>query len=214
VYTNAVILWKNSGTYYYNPKDVIVWFGRLNGDQNNNATAFNDIAYGFKLTDSGAAGASAGDIIELVGIVYSTGTGSVFGKTADELTSLISALPPTALESWRSRYGITNLYIDTDNDGLENLGEYAFGGSPIDVGDLGVQPRFEGTNKFIYELVDDTNLTHEVITTTNLVTGGGSISVTLDGSGNSPTRAGFKVYTNTVDTSANGSGFIRLKLSY
>jgi hypothetical protein len=90
VYTNAVILWKNSGTYYYNPKDTIVWFGRLNGDQSGNQTAFNDIAYGFKLTDSGAAGASAGDIIELVGIVYSTGTDSVFGKTADQLAAIIA----------------------------------------------------------------------------------------------------------------------------
>jgi hypothetical protein len=89
VYTNAVIMWKNSGTYYYNPKDVIVWFGRLNGDQSGNQTAFNDIAYGFKLTDSGAAGASAGDTIKLVGIVYSTGTDSVFGRTADQLTSII-----------------------------------------------------------------------------------------------------------------------------
>jgi hypothetical protein len=86
-YSNTIVQWK-SGTTYTNPKDTIVWFARLPVDQSSNGTAFNDIAYGFKLTDNGAAGADAGDIIELVGIVYSTGTDSVFGKTADELTTI------------------------------------------------------------------------------------------------------------------------------
>jgi len=88
-YAGIAVLWKNSGTIYYPPKDTIFWIGRQKVDEWGNQTAFNDIAYGFKLTDNGAAGADAGDVLQLIGIVYSTGTDSVFGKTADQLTSVI-----------------------------------------------------------------------------------------------------------------------------
>jgi hypothetical protein len=81
--------WNNSaGTVFYIPADTVMWIGREIASALNNDTVFNDIAYGFKRTNNGAAGRDAGDIIELVGIVYSTGTDSVFGKTADELTTI------------------------------------------------------------------------------------------------------------------------------
>jgi hypothetical protein len=212
--SDSVVYFKNSGTVHYQPLDAIFWIGRTGADESGNQTSFNDMAYGFKVTDNGNGFADAGDVLELVGIVYSTGTESVFGKTADELTA---ALSQSGYDTWASGFGLSGSDaaddFDYDDDGLVNLGEYAFGASPIDGGDIGVQPWLEGNLKYIYELLDDTDLTHEVITTTDLVNGGGSIPVTLDGSADSPDRAGFQRYTNTVDTTANDAGFLTLEVS-
>ena len=88
LYSYGSCIWNNTAGTFFIPADTVIWIGREIADENSNGTVFNDIAYGFKLTNNGAAGRDAGDIIELVGIVYSTGTDSVFGKTADELTTI------------------------------------------------------------------------------------------------------------------------------
>jgi cephalosporin-C deacetylase-like acetyl esterase len=123
-------------------------------------------------------------------------------------------LPPTALVSWMDDYGITNLYIDTDNDGLKDLGEYAFGGNPTNSDSLGVQPILQDTDglKYIYQVIADTNISHQVATQTNLVNGGGSINVTLDGSGLAADPA-YNAYTNSVDTSVENAGFLQVEIS-
>ena len=93
--TNTVdysIYFTNGSLLYNMPTDTIFWIGRTtaNTEPWANATTFNDIAYGFKISDQGTLGsADTGDSIELVGIVYSTGSDSVFGQTADQLTNLI-----------------------------------------------------------------------------------------------------------------------------
>ncbi|WOO43186.1 hypothetical protein [Rubellicoccus peritrichatus] len=88
------VLFKNSGTIYYAPLDTIFWLGREKDDEFDNQTAFNDMAYGLIITDTDDNGiASAGDVLELVSILYSTGTESVFGKTADQLTAIINFSP-------------------------------------------------------------------------------------------------------------------------
>ena len=103
---------KNSGTVYYNPVDTIFWIGRTKDDESGNDTAFNDMAYGFKVIDNLDGIASAGDVLELVGIVYSTGTDSVFGKTADELTDVVIPSPPPPSEF--IRYDLSLLDNTTD----------------------------------------------------------------------------------------------------
>ncbi len=135
----------------------------------------------------------------------------------ESFESMVFLLSQSAYDTWASGFGLSGPDaaddFDYDDDGLVNLGEYAFGGSPIDGSDLGVQPWLEGNLKYVFELVDNTSLTYAVITTTDLVNGGGSIPVTLDGSGDSATREGFKRYTNTVDTTANDAGFLSLEVS-
>jgi hypothetical protein len=90
LYSYGSCIWNNTAGTFFIPADTVIWIGREIADENSNGTVFNDIAYGFKLTNNGAAGRDAGDIIELVGIVYSTGKDSVFGKTADELTTVLN----------------------------------------------------------------------------------------------------------------------------
>ncbi|MDF7826154.1 hypothetical protein P4B35_19145 [Pontiellaceae bacterium B12227] len=156
-----------------------------------------------------------------VGRLFHVSNESIMNVTGDEWTvanaTLIYepyTLPPTALESWMSDYGITNLYVDTDNDGLDDLGEYAFGGDPTNSGSLGVQPSLQsnGGLKYIYQVIADTNIAHQVVTETDLVVGGGSINVTLDGSGPAADSA-FIAYTNSVDTSVETAGFLQVEIS-
>ena len=139
--TDGVVYFKNSGTVHYQSLDAIFWIGRTGADESGNQTSFNDLAYGFKVTDNGNGIVDAGDVLRLVGIVYSTGTESVFGKTADELTA---ALSQSGYDISASGFGLSGSDVaddfDYDADGLVNLGEHAFGGSPIDGGDIGVQP--------------------------------------------------------------------------
>ena len=214
----ATVFIKNSGTIYYAPLDTVFWIARENVDENSNGTAFNDMAYGFTITDNGDGIASDGDVLELIGIVYSTGTESVFGKTADQLTAALSAAPPAPYEIWALDYGLYDADAasdaDPDLDGLKNLAEYAFGGNPTNAASQGVQPQLmdDGGLKYIYRIIDDTNMNHQVVTTTDLVNGGGSITVTLDGSGPDADPA-YMSYTNSVDTSVSGAGFIHVEVN-
>jgi hypothetical protein len=140
--------------------------------------------------------------------------GDTWTVTGASAVFVSNMLPPTTLEVWMSDYGITNLYVDTDNDGLKDLGEYAFGGNPTNSDSLGVQPILQDTGglKYIYQVIADTNIAHQVATQTNLVNGGGSINVTLDGSGVAADPA-YNAYTNSVDTSVENAGFLQVEIS-
>ncbi len=95
-YSNTYISVRTSGGQLYQTTTNIYWYAQNKGQESDNQTAFNDVAYGFRLTDTdGDGNASAGDVLELVGIVYSTGTDSVFGQTADQLMRVVIPEPAT-----------------------------------------------------------------------------------------------------------------------
>ena len=214
-----------SGSAYYTsiPTDgEIFWFAQTAARENEyqNQTPYNDIAYGFRIIDQGTIGSpDAGDILELAGVIYSIGTGSVFGRTADELTALLAPVAsPTPFETWTSDFGLSGddaaAGFDFDGDGLVNLGEYAFGGNPTNSESTGEQPVMvmNGSGlQYVYRIVADTNVAHQVVTSTNLVVGGGSIGVTPLSTNE---VGGFNIYSNAVDTSAEAKGFIHVEVSY
>ena len=77
------------------PGGTMLWIGRTlnDADPSANNTPFNDIAYGFRITDQGSIGTvDAGDTIELTAIIYSTGSDSIFGLAADQL-SILAGFP-------------------------------------------------------------------------------------------------------------------------
>jgi hypothetical protein len=110
-YPKFYFVWANSGGLLQPTSGEVFWVGRTNADESDNGTAFNDMAYAFRLTDSGDGVANVGDLIELLGIVYSTESDSVFGKTADELTALLVVPPEPAL---LISYDLTQLNDDND----------------------------------------------------------------------------------------------------
>ena len=112
---STAVFFKNSGTVYYNPVDTVFWIGRTKDDESGNQTSFNDMAYGFRVNDNGDGIANAGDVLELVAIIYSTGTSSVFGHTADELTAVANHPwnPPFTFPTLSTTYPLySQLYSD------------------------------------------------------------------------------------------------------
>ena len=65
--------------------------------------------------------------------------------------------------------------------------------------------------KYVYRIIADANVAHQVVTSTNLVAGGGSINVTPLSTNE---VAGYNIYTNEVDTSAQDFGFLQVELTY
>ena len=120
-------------------------------------------------------------------------------------------------EVWAYIFGLESgnaaMGSDPDGDGMLNIGEYAFGGDPTDDTDQGVAPVLvsDGGLKYVYRIVADTNVSHAVVTQTNLLVAGGSINV-IPVSTN--LVGGYNVYSNTVDTSVEDKGFLKLELTY
>ena len=214
-YEAGAWLFNNSVGAYYLDADTILWCG-VDGDESANDTPYNDMSYAIRLTDNGVAGTlDEGDVVEIVGIVYSTGTESVFGKTADELTAV---LDQSIYEGWSAGFGLFGADaaddFDYDGDGLDNLGEYAFGGNPTNPESMGEQPAVimdGGALKYVYRIVADSSVNHQVVTSTDLVDGSGSIAVTPLSTNE---VAGYNIYTNSVDTSVEPQGFIHVEVSY
>ncbi|WP_136081751.1 fibronectin type III domain-containing protein [Pontiella desulfatans] len=215
------VSFRASGDVFNVPTNTVLWYAYTaeQADSSGNDTAFNDMAFAVILQDlNGNNVADAGDTMEVLGIVYSQGDATVFGKTADEMTALLN-LDATPFEAYLAGFGLSGTDLDADadpdGDGLKNLGEYAFGGNPNDggTGDVGVQPALTdaGGMKYIYEIVDDPTVLHQVETETDLVVGGGSLTVTLDGSGAG--RTGYNAYTNSVDTVTENKGFLWVEIS-
>ena len=71
-------------------QNTIFWVAPQSPGEFSNNTAYNDIAYGFKIVDQGTIGTLDDvDAIQLVGAVYTTGSDTVIGQTADQLTAMI-----------------------------------------------------------------------------------------------------------------------------
>jgi hypothetical protein len=98
--------------------------------------------------------------------------------------SLATMAPPYAYETWRvdtyKLWAALNAVgdhpeEDKDNDGLNNLYEYAFAGNPTNALNQGTAPTFmQAGNQFVYRSLqrnNDTNLTYRVEVCTNLLSG-------------------------------------------
>ncbi|QBG45912.1 hypothetical protein EGM51_00235 [Verrucomicrobia bacterium S94] len=101
------------------------------------------------------------------------------GLTGVEVMS-IELIGPEAVvsgyASWVASYGLVGEHgepdADLDGDGMNNLGEYAFGGDPMPgtgAGDIGVIPTFDGsTGDYTFSVIGDDTLTVNVMTNVNL----------------------------------------------
>ena len=132
----------------------------------------------------------------------------------------------TGYEAWILDYpGVgtaTNLTDNPDNDGLNNLGEWALGGNPDDPNDIGYEPIVEiidhlGNDwiEYIYARRTDyvaLGLTYQVQQNTNLVDGTWVNINPADIAPGPPGSAGpgFDSVTNWVDTTFEDSQFLRL----
>ncbi len=114
---------------------------------------------------------------------------------------------------WAQDNGVAGgMTDDQDSDGLNNQGEYVFGGDPDDggLGDLGTQPRFDGEGGYIFSIRNDNTLKYCVLTNHNLVSGSwgtnymGSISLN---------NGEMQTYTNHIVTSADQL-FIKLQVEF
>ena len=114
----------------------------------------------------------------------------------------------TGFDAFVEQYGLSgNKTAHGDADGLNDWGEYVFGGDPTNSNDIGSQPVFDATTgSYIYSLVGDNMVVAHVVTTSNLLTGiwatNSTVSVTEnDGS--------FYSYTNSISIS-DPELFVRL----
>ena len=87
-------------------------------------------------------------------------------------------IAPDGYQQWRDLYLPVVLGSETnddDNDGVDNLMEYALGGNPTNAAYAGILPELMQTNgNFFYihpQRSDDPQLTYLIETTTNLVSG-------------------------------------------
>ena len=118
-------------------------------------------------------------------------------------------------DSWAAGAGVTgSMTEDDDGDGLDNLAEYALGGSPSDSSDRGVLPVLEtvgGDLKYVHvQRSDDDSLVYSLERSESLVapawTNAGYIIV-----GTNVTGGTFNYVTNSIPTT-NDTKFIRLKI--
>lgn len=125
----------------------------------------------------------------------------------------------TPYEEWAILNGVGGMEEDPDEDGLNNLGEYALAGDPNDPEDRGVQsvgPTFSGgTNFFSYThamLIDTTGVEYavEVNDMGDLVMGGWTNTGITVTSG--PYDADYILVTNSIPTDDETKGFLRLRI--
>ncbi|MDZ8117793.1 hypothetical protein [Pontiella agarivorans] len=99
------------------------------------------------------------------------------GLTGIEVMSLELIAPQAVVSgyaSWVASYGLVGEHgdadADLDGDGMNNLGEYAFGGDPMPgtgAGDIGVIPTYDGSD-YTFSVIGDDTLTVNVMTNVNL----------------------------------------------
>jgi hypothetical protein len=127
------------------------------------------------------------------------------GTSADQL--FIKLLVEFAIDSLYDLWALDNgvaggMLDDQDGDGLNNRGEYIFGGDPNDggLGDVGTQPRFDGEGGYVFSIRNDSTLKYYVLTNQNLVSGSWG---TNDLGAISLNDGGMQTYTNCIGTSAD-----------
>lgn len=119
-------------------------------------------------------------------------------------------------DAWLDQQGLVGVHRDADNDldadGMELLGEYAFGGDPMPAtgsGDIGVIPTYDGsTGDYAFSVFGDDMLTVNVMTNDNLAVGTWNVfeSVVVPASGS------LDAHNVNVPTDG-GNAFIRLEVS-
>jgi len=108
-----------------------------------------------------ASGESLGQLANIAEIRLSVNAGDTTGFDAADYINVdyliysttSTELPPTATELWNAWLGLypglgtsTNFSDDFDGDTLDNVREYAHGGSPVDGGDVGNAPALGATS--------------------------------------------------------------------
>ncbi|MDZ8117773.1 hypothetical protein [Pontiella agarivorans] len=115
----------------------------------------------------------------------------------------------TAYEDFLITYGILgeSKTADGDADGLNNWGEYVFGGNPTNGNDVGTQPVFDAdTGNYIFHLIGDHSVIAHVQETDDLVLGTWSTIGTV---AVSETNRVLNAYTNNTG-SAENKKFLKL----
>ncbi|QBG45932.1 hypothetical protein EGM51_00340 [Verrucomicrobia bacterium S94] len=108
----------------------------------------------------------------------------------------------TPYENFLITYGLLgeSKTADSDEDGLNNWGEYVFGGNPTNGNDVGSQPVFDAVSgNYIFNLIGDNSVIAHIQETDDLVIGTWS---TIDTVAVSETNRVLNAYTNSVGTSA------------
>ena len=134
----------------------------------------------YTVTNVAVENATAYDASELYLGFY--GAGSFAGNEGFEMDNLYAAVvsppappPATGYDAFIEQYGLSGIKTDDkDGDGLEDWGEYVFGGNPDDggIGDVGVRPVFDAeTGDYIFSLIGDSSVVAYVLETDNLVIG-------------------------------------------
>ncbi|WP_168432944.1 CBM96 family carbohydrate-binding protein [Pontiella sulfatireligans] len=151
----------------------------------------------------------SGDQVLSLAVVASNGFQSAYHSKDDmpghrpELvvqTILTNAAVNTGWNTFASTYGLSGVKTNhSDSDGLNDWGEYVFGGSPTNSADLGLKPVFDATSSnYVFFLIGDSSIDAYVLTNSGLVGGnwGTNRSVTV-----TSTNGLLSGYTNTIDTS-------------
>jgi len=135
--------------------------------------------------------------------------------------------PADLYDAWASFYNLSNavaqMEADPDGDNLSNLGEYAFGGSPIDPNDLGYGTYggvvVDGSGNWLEYVhpqrsdADFRGLEYIVETTPDLIYGNWSTNgVSVVGTGN--LDDGFLSVTSRVSTAVDNEAFMRFHVDF
>jgi hypothetical protein len=125
------------------------------------------------------------------------------------LVEIEAGPPPVGFEAFVYKYGLTGGKTDHgDSDGLNDWGEYVFGGHPTDSSDVGTQPWFDASSgDYIYSLLGDDTITAYVVTKDDLLND--PVWVHSATTAVTATDGLLGSYTNHVGT-GDGSKFIQL----
>jgi hypothetical protein len=168
----------------------------------------------FNLTkDTSVSGSFAGlpqavfDAAASSGLFGSMQAGNWTGNTAgitsivvDSATPLVFSRPPVGFDAFVGIYGLSGTKTDDfDSDGLNDYGEYVFGGVPNDDSNLGVLPALNTENgDYVFSLIGYDSIVARVLSKQNLTedswTTNGTFSVIA-------TDGELSAYTNAMDMS-------------
>ncbi|MDZ8117077.1 DUF7594 domain-containing protein [Pontiella agarivorans] len=104
----------------------------------------------------------------------------------------------SAWNAFISDYGLGGLKNNhSDSDGLDDWGEYVFGGNPTNPADTGTQPVFDAaSSNYIFSLIGDDHVVAHVLTNADLVGGNWGTNATVNVTA---TNGVLGAYTNRVN---------------